>query len=68
MELFTMLRDPRSKLKAIRTLGVLSAWEILIVMGQEQELAQARLYLYTCARDVLSSAMRLLTLTPLERM
>ncbi|KLO07650.1 arginyl-tRNA synthetase [Schizopora paradoxa] len=45
-----------------------SAWEILIVMGQEQELAQARLYLYTCARDVLSSAMRLLTLTPLERM
>ena len=37
-------------------------------MNQEQEIAQARLYLYTCARDVLASAMRLLSLTPLERM
>ncbi|KAH8109098.1 arginyl-tRNA synthetase [Phellopilus nigrolimitatus] len=45
-----------------------SAWETLIVMNQEQEVAQARLYLYRCARDVLSSAMRLLSLTPLERM
>jgi len=45
-----------------------SAWEILIVMGSEQEVAQARLYLYTCAKDVLASAMRLLSLTPLERM
>ncbi|KAL5514035.1 hypothetical protein ACEPAG_2796 [Sanghuangporus baumii] len=45
-----------------------SAWETLIVMNQEQELAQARLYLFTCARLVLSSAMRLLSLTPLERM
>lgn len=45
-----------------------SAWEVLIVMGQEQELAQARLYLYTCAKDVLASAMKLLSLTPLDRM
>ncbi|THH04283.1 hypothetical protein EW145_g5637 [Phellinidium pouzarii] len=45
-----------------------SAWETLIVLNQEQEVAQARLYLYTCARDVLASAMRLLSLTPLDRM
>ncbi|EJD00385.1 arginyl-tRNA synthetase [Fomitiporia mediterranea MF3/22] len=45
-----------------------SAWETLIVINQEEEIAQARLYLFTCARLVLSSAMRLLSLTPLERM
>lgn len=45
-----------------------SAWEHVIVMNQEQEVAQARLYLYTCARDVLASAMRLLSLTPIDRM
>jgi arginyl-tRNA synthetase len=38
------------------------------VMGQEPELAQARLLLYACARDVLGNAMRLLSLTPLTRM
>lgn len=37
-------------------------------MGQEHELALARLFLYTSARDVLGSAMRLLSLTPLTRM
>ncbi|KIY70938.1 arginyl-tRNA synthetase [Cylindrobasidium torrendii FP15055 ss-10] len=45
-----------------------SAWETLVVKGQDPEVAQARLYLFTCARHVLSSAMRLLSLTPLERM
>ncbi|KAJ9107601.1 hypothetical protein QFC21_001060 [Naganishia friedmannii] len=47
---------------------VSQAWETLKVQGQEEELAVARLYLFVCSRDVLSSAMRLLSLTPLERM
>ena len=47
---------------------VSQAWEGLKVQGQEEELALARLYLFVCTRDVLSSAMRLLSLTPLERM
>lgn len=45
-----------------------SAWETLIVLNQERELARARLYLFVCARKVLASAMRLLSVTPLERM
>ncbi|KAJ7146096.1 hypothetical protein C8R44DRAFT_723937 [Mycena epipterygia] len=45
-----------------------SAWETLMVMGQEHDLAVARLFLYMCARDVLGSAMRLLSLCPLTRM
>ncbi|KAJ3810983.1 arginyl-tRNA synthetase [Lentinula lateritia] len=47
---------------------VSSAWETLIVRGQETELAQARLYVFQCTRSVLASAMRLLSLTPLDRM
>jgi len=47
---------------------VSSAWETLIVRGQEAELAQARLYVFRCTRFVLASAMSLLSLTPLERM
>ena len=47
---------------------VSAAWQTLIVKGQETELAQARLYLFTCTRYVLASAMRLLGLNPLERM
>ncbi|KAI5455349.1 arginyl-tRNA synthetase [Naganishia albida] len=47
---------------------VSQAWEVLKVQGQEEDLALARLYLFVCTRDVLSSAMRLLSLTPLERM
>ncbi|KAJ3966564.1 arginyl-tRNA synthetase [Lentinula raphanica] len=47
---------------------VSSAWETLIVRGQETELAQARLYVFRCTRFVLASAMRLLSLTPLTRM
>ncbi len=45
-----------------------TAWETLLVKGQETELAQARLLLYRCAREVLASAMRLLSFIPLERM
>ena len=49
--------------------AISSAWETVIVKGEpDREKAQARLWLYICARDVLASAMRLLTLKPLERM
>ena len=48
--------------------AVSSAYEILIVKGQPHDLAVARLYLYSCAREVLASAMRILSLSPLERM
>ncbi|KAJ3858545.1 arginyl-tRNA synthetase [Lentinula novae-zelandiae] len=47
---------------------VSSAWETLIVRGQETEVAQARLYVFRCTHSVLASAMRLLSLTPLDRM
>lgn len=47
---------------------VTQAWETLIVKGSEEELAQARLLLFVVARDVLCSAMTMLTLTPLQRM
>jgi arginyl-tRNA synthetase len=40
----------------------------LVVKDQEEEITQARLLLFRCARLVWESAMRLLTLTPLERM
>ncbi|KAG7531039.1 hypothetical protein FFLO_04594 [Filobasidium floriforme] len=50
------------------THAVSSAWETLKVQGQEEELAKARMYLFLCTRDVLASAMRLLSLTPLDRM
>lgn len=48
--------------------AISSAWEVLIVKGQPHDLALARLWLYVSAKDVLASAMRLLTLKPLERM
>ena len=48
--------------------AISSAWEVLIVKGQEKEVGLARLWLYVCAKDVLGQAMRLLTLEPLERM
>ncbi|GJN88844.1 hypothetical protein Rhopal_001815-T1 [Rhodotorula paludigena] len=48
--------------------AISSAWETLIVRGQPQEVALARLWLYVSAKDVLGSAMRLLTLEPLDRM
>lgn len=47
---------------------VSSAWETLIVRGQPKDLALARLWLFVSTRDVLGNAMRILSLTPLERM
>ena len=48
-----------------------SAWDAVVVKSlgeEEREKAQARLFLYQCARDVLASALKLLTIRPLERM
>ncbi|KAJ7025947.1 arginyl-tRNA synthetase [Mycena alexandri] len=45
-----------------------SALENLIVKGQGKQVAEARLLLFMCAKLVLASAMRLLSLNPLERM
>ena len=50
------------------THAISSAWEKLIVKNQERDDALVRLWLYRCAKDVLSSALRLMTVTPLERM
>ncbi|EPQ31765.1 uncharacterized protein PFL1_01097 [Pseudozyma flocculosa PF-1] len=47
---------------------VSSCWEFLLVKGQERDLALARLWLFRCCKDVLGSALKLLTITPLERM
>ncbi len=47
---------------------VSSALETLIVKGQETQIAKARLLLFICARLVLASGMRLLSLNLLERM
>lgn len=49
--------------------AISAAWEILAVKGESDiEKAQARLWLFLTAKDVLNAAMRLLSLTPLERM
>lgn len=49
--------------------AISSAWETLVVKGEEdKEKAQARLWLFLTSKDVLGAAMRLLSLTPLERM
>ncbi|WFD40247.1 arginine--tRNA ligase [Malassezia japonica] len=50
------------------THAISSAWEKLLVKNQERDDALVRLWLYRCAKDVLGSALRLLTITPLERM
>lgn len=50
------------------THAVSSAYDILWVAGQERELAVARMALYSSARQVLSNGMKLLGLTPVERM
>jgi arginyl-tRNA synthetase len=47
---------------------VSSCLDKLYVMGQEAELARARLALYTAARITLGNGLRLLGLVPLERM
>ncbi|KAF8645341.1 hypothetical protein AX16_007845 [Volvariella volvacea WC 439] len=49
--------------------AISSAWETVVVKGEpNKETAQARLWLYECAREVLVAAMRLLSIRPLERM
>lgn len=51
--------------------AISSAWDTVTVksLGEdEKEKAAARLFLYFCARDVLASALRLLTIRPLARM
>jgi arginyl-tRNA synthetase len=45
-----------------------SSYDHLQVVGSEPELKKARLALYTCARQVLNNGMRLLGLTPVERL
>ena len=45
-----------------------SAWETVKVTGATEEEAKARLFMYIQVREVLASAMRLLSLTPIERM
>lgn len=45
-----------------------SAWETIKVSGADADAAQARLFLYVQIRAVLNHAMRLLSLTPIERM
>lgn len=47
---------------------VSSCYDILWVAGQERDLAVARLALYMSAKTVLNNSMRLLGLTPVERM
>lgn len=47
---------------------VSSCYDILWVAGQEKELAAARLALYSSARQVLNNGMKMLNLTPVNRM
>ncbi|TFK33140.1 arginyl-tRNA synthetase [Crucibulum laeve] len=48
--------------------AVMGLWKTLRVAGEpDLEKARARLWLFECTREVLGSAMRLLTLRPLER-
>ena len=49
--------------------AISSAWDDVKVKGEEDlSKARAKMFLYECARDVLGSAMRLLSIRPLERM
>ncbi|KAH9952624.1 hypothetical protein BC827DRAFT_1274374 [Russula dissimulans] len=49
--------------------AISSAWETVVVKGgTDIERAWARMWLYLCARDVLGSAMWLLSIRPLKRM
>jgi arginyl-tRNA synthetase len=48
---------------------IASAWEVLPVKTEpDVDKAKARLFLFICARDVLGGALRLLSITPLDRM
>ena len=59
----------RSGLTSLRSSDAISsAWETLIVKDQPTDVAMARLWLYVATKDVLASAMKLLTLEPLEKM
>lgn len=49
--------------------AIASAWETVVVKAEKDRAkAQARLWMYMKAQDVLGSAMRLLSIRPLERM
>ncbi|KAJ2613932.1 arginyl-tRNA synthetase [Coemansia sp. RSA 1365] len=48
--------------------AISSAWETIKVRDEAEDLAQARLLLYVCARTVLGNALTLLGLVPVERM
>lgn len=50
------------------THAVSSSYDHLAVVGSERELMLARLALYAAARQVLNNGMRLLGLSPVERM
>ncbi|KAI9792168.1 MAG: hypothetical protein M1816_002708 [Peltula sp. TS41687] len=45
-----------------------SSYDHLKIVGSEPELARARMALYECARQVLNNGMKLLGLSPVERM
>jgi len=45
-----------------------TSYEVVKVVGSEEKVARARMALFESARTVLSNAMRLLGLTPVERM
>lgn len=45
-----------------------SAWESVKVSGASEEEQKARLFFYIQIREVLANAMKLLSLTPIERM
>lgn len=48
--------------------AISSARDSVVVKGEEDlNKARAKLYLYNCAKEVLASSMRLLTIRPLER-
>ncbi|KAF2635715.1 hypothetical protein P280DRAFT_484382 [Massarina eburnea CBS 473.64] len=50
------------------THAVNSSYDVLQVVGSERELMKARVALYDAAKSVINNGMRLLGLTPLERM
>lgn len=45
-----------------------SSYDVLRVMGEKEDVAAARMALYESARQVLNNGMRLLGLTPVDRM
>ncbi|KAJ2160309.1 arginyl-tRNA synthetase [Coemansia sp. RSA 552] len=48
--------------------AIAAAWQVLLVRDQPDELAEARLLMYWSARTVLSNALELLGIEPIERM